>query len=84
MRTTVTLEPEADALVRRLMAERGLTFKRAVNEAILAGLAPKSARPAYSTPTFDLGAARVNLDRAVALAADLEDEHLLHKRDLGK
>lgn len=66
------------------MAERGLTFKQAVNEAILAGRAPRDSRPRYSTPTFDLGEARVNLDHAVTLAADLEDEQLLRKRDLGE
>jgi hypothetical protein len=84
MRTTITLDPEADALVRRLMAERGLTFKQAVNEAILAGRATHDSRPRYSTPTFDLGEARVPLDHATTLAADIEDEQLLRKRDLGK
>ena len=38
MRTTVTLDPDAAALVANAMRERGLTSKQAVNEAIRAGL----------------------------------------------
>lgn len=33
MRTTVTLDAESGAIVRRLMRERGLTFKQALNTA---------------------------------------------------
>ncbi len=84
VRTTITLTSEAELLVRRAMADRGLTFKDAVNEAIVAGLRVDVGRPAFSTPTFDLGRARVPLDRAIALAADLEDEELLRKRSVGK
>lgn len=84
MRTTVTLTSEANALVRKLMRERGLSFKEAVNAAILEGSRPqRSTSPRYSTPTFDLGRGP-NLDKAVALAAQLENEALMAKRDLGK
>jgi hypothetical protein len=84
MRTTITLTPDADALVRRVMRQRGLSFKEAVNAAIVDGLASTPVRATISTPTFDLGGARIPLDRAIALAADLEDEQLLRKRELGK
>ncbi|WP_457099205.1 antitoxin [Microbacterium sp. P5_E9] len=83
MRTTITLTPEADALVRRVMRERGLSFKDAVNAAIVDGLAPRP-RTAYETPVRRLGRARIPLDRALGAASDLEDEALLHKRELGK
>ena len=52
-----------------------------VGEAIPSLAAPVN--PAYSTPTFDLGTARVDLDRAVALAADL-DGSPPHDRDSGE
>ncbi|GAA4373316.1 antitoxin [Agromyces bauzanensis] len=84
MRTTITLTPDADALVRRVMRERGLSFKDAVNFAIVAGLAPAERGAPVETPTFDLGHARLPLDRATALAAELEDEQLLRKREQGK
>ena len=79
MRTTITLEPDTDAAVRRLMRERGLTFKQAVNEAIRAGAATPGRRRAFRTPSFDMGAPVVPLEKAIRLAAELEDEALLRK-----
>lgn len=76
MRTTVTLDPDTDAYVRRLMRERGLTFKEAVNEAIRAGLGRPSTVSA--TPTFRMGA-KVPLDKALRLAGELEDEELTRR-----
>jgi hypothetical protein len=79
MRTTVTLDPDTDAVVRRLMRERSLTFKQAINAAIRAGVAnPATARRAR-TPTFEMGAPRVPIDAALRLAADLEDDELIRK-----
>ncbi|MGH9172466.1 MAG: antitoxin [Acidimicrobiales bacterium] len=83
MRTTVTLDPDTEQLVRRRMRERGLSFKDAVNGAIRAGLAPLPAAP-FRTPTADLGIPVVNLDRALLLAGDLEDEEMLRKMRIGK
>lgn len=82
VRTTVTLEPDVEEAVRRLMRERGIGFKAAVNEAIRRGLAPIPADhpEARSTPTFRMGwAPEVNLDKALALAARLEDEALARR-----
>jgi hypothetical protein len=74
----VTLEPDADAIVRRLMRERGLTFKEAINEAIRGASRPRRAA-GFKTRTFDLGASALPLDKALRLAADLEDEELIRK-----
>ena len=79
MRTTVTLEPDADAIVRRLMRERGLTFKEALNDAIRAGVPGPGRRQAFRTPTFDMGQPTVPLDKALRLAGEIEDEELLRK-----
>lgn len=84
MRTTITLDPDVDAMVRTLMRERRLTFKQAVNEAIRAGLEPAGAREPFRTRTFDLGAPTLPLDRALRLAGELEDEELLRKLALRK
>lgn len=82
MRTTVTLEPDVAALVKKLMSERGLTFKQAVNDAIRKGLSgPRGVR---SFPTFDMGEPIVNLDKALQLAATLEDEEIARKMTVGK
>ena len=79
MRTTVTLEPDTDAIVRRLMRDRGLSFKQALNEAIRAGARRPGERRAFRTRTFDMGAPAIPLDKALRLAADLEDEELIRK-----
>jgi len=83
MRTTITLDPDVHALVRKLMRERGLSFKEAVNSAIRTGLssAPGQAKP---TPTFDLGEPRVPVEKALRLAGELEDEELVRKLALRK
>lgn len=39
MRTTVTLDPATERLIRLAMADRGVSFKVALNEAIQRGLA---------------------------------------------
>lgn len=82
MRTTVTLEPDTVALLQRRMKERGVSFKVALNDAIRAGLAPRGA--SYRVPTRAMGLPTVNLDRALQLAAELEDEELVRKLRLGK
>lgn len=83
MRTTVTLDPDTDDAVRRLMQERGLTFKQAVNEAIRAGAAPAKRRP-FRTRTFNMGAPLVDLDKALRLSAELEDEEIIRKLEAGR
>jgi hypothetical protein len=79
MRTTVTLDADNDLAVRRLMRERGLTFKQAVNEAIRQGLSARSRGPAFRTTTFSMGPPRIPIDKALRLAAELEDEAIIRK-----
>jgi hypothetical protein len=84
VRTTVTLDPDTYALVQRAMRERGLSFKDAVNEAIRAGLGP-APRPgrSYTTPRR-LGPARVDLTKALQVAAELEDDTLARRLAEGR
>lgn len=84
MRTTVTLDPDVDARIRKLMRERALSFKQAVNTAIRQGLAVEGEHESFDTPTFDMGPPRVPVERALRLVGDLEDEELLRKRAHGK
>jgi hypothetical protein len=79
VRTTVTLDPENDLALRRLMRERGLTFRQAVNQAIRDGLAPRRAPSEVRLPTFAMGEPLVPIDKALRLAADLEDEEIIRK-----
>lgn len=86
MRTTLTLDPDVAAKVRRVAAERGITFKAAVNAALRAGLEDGrgSGRP-YREITRSLGVQPgVNLTKALHLSADIEDEATIRKLDLRK
>lgn len=83
MRTTITLDPDVNALVRQLMAERGLSFKEAVNTALRDALSTSSAKP-FRTRTFSMGAPTVPLDHALRVAAELEDAQRRHELSMGK
>lgn len=84
MRTTVTLDADVEALIRRVMAERGLSFKEALNDAVRAGLAPSEGRGPYRLEPAHLGRPAVPLTKALRLAAELEDDEIVRKLALGK
>ena len=84
MRTTITLDPDTRLLVERAMRERGLSFKEAVNEAIRAGLGASPGEPRSYTVARDLGPARVDLTRALGVAAELEDDTIARRLAEGR
>lgn len=87
MRTTVTLVPDAERLIRNAMEHSGQSFKEVLNQAILKGLANEritpeeepfvvESRPMGLRPGYDAG--RLN-----SLADDLEaDAFLALTKDL--
>ena len=79
MRTTVTLDADTAELVRREMRERSISFKQALNDVIRRGATARRAVEPFRTVTASLGTSAVNLDRALSLVADLEDDELLRK-----
>ncbi|HZD22605.1 MAG TPA: antitoxin [Acidimicrobiia bacterium] len=83
MRTTVTLDPDTEQIVRRLMRERRISFKEALNDAIRKGVAGRKEEP-FRTKTYPMGESSVNLDRALQIAAGLEDDELIRKMRAGK
>ena len=87
MRTTVTLDPDTERLVRNLMRERGVSFKHALNDAIRAGLSPAKAPSSrrFTQKTYALGAEQnFRWDKALAIAESIEDEELSRKLALRK
>jgi len=86
VRTTVDLDPDVDARLRALARERGVPLKVVINEVLRAGVHPsRSAGDEYVLPTRPLGVRPgVDIDKALALAADLEDEGTLRKLELRK
>ncbi len=86
MRTTVTLDPDVAARLRALGAERGISFKEALNSTIRLGLRSEegAARP-YEVPARPLGLRQgIDLDKALRLAGELEDAELVRKLELRK
>lgn len=85
MRTTVTLDADVEAAIRRLMAQRGVSFKRALNDAIRLGTSTSASsgeRRSYTRPR-DLGVPAADLTHALRIAADLEDEELVTRMRRG-
>ena len=78
MRTTVTLDPDVESLLRKEVRRRGEPFKQVLNDAIRAGLrAMKRHGEPFEPLTFDMGKPQLDLTKAGSLAADLEDEELI-------
>lgn len=84
MRTTVTLDPDTEALVRRAMRERGLSMKEAINVGLRQGLGSSSEAKPYEVPTFDLGVPKVDLTKALQIAGELEDAEYIRKMHEGR
>jgi hypothetical protein len=86
VRTTITLDPDVAARLRSLARERGISFKAAVDVVLRRGLAEGAvsarpfrvqARPLHLRPGIDI-------DRAITLAAQLEDQETIRKLELRK
>lgn len=87
MRTTVTLDPDVERLIRTAMRERGLSFKEALNSAIRKGLAGEKPRRArrFVQRTFAMGPPQgFRWEKALAAAEAIEDEEILRKLSLRK
>jgi hypothetical protein len=87
VRTTLTLDDDVAAQLRRLAKDTGRPFKQVVNDALRAGLASRSAASPQDAafPTYSLGLRPgLNLDRARHLAASMEDEEIVRELELRK
>lgn len=86
MRTTVTLDDDVVAKLRAVARERNISFKEALNTSVRlgTGVVAGSSRP-YRVPTRPLGLRPgVNLDKALQIAAELEDAEIVRKLELRK
>jgi hypothetical protein len=86
MRTTITLEPDVQALIRTAMKERGVSFKEALNSAVRAGLTQgKPKRRNFVQKSYSLGGDQnFRWEKALETAAVIEDEELSRKFSLRK
>jgi class 3 adenylate cyclase len=86
MRTTVTLDEDVAARLKQAARERGVPFKVALNDAVREGLRDRT-KPAqrFRVQARPMGVRPgVNLDKALRLAGELEDEEILRKLALRK
>ena len=79
MRTTLTLDPDVAAQLKRTMRSRGDTLKATVNAALRAGLAllstPPSTPPSFKVEPLDLGPSMVgSLDNIEDVLSRVEGE----------
>ena len=79
MRTTVTLDPDTEQIVRERMEAEGISFKKALNDAIRRGAGDRARSTPFRTRTHDMGEPLVDLTHANRIAADLEDEAILER-----
>lgn len=88
MRTTVDIELALLKSLRREALRRRVPVKHLLNRLLRQALSDAPVRPEvpYQLPTFDLGLPPpgVNLDKALAVAAQLEDEEALREMHLRK
>lgn len=87
VRTTLTIDDGVFAELRELAHGSGVPFKRVVDRVLRAGIdAARKPPPKGSVRvrTFSLGTPRVPLERALHLAASLEDEEIVRKLRLRK
>lgn len=84
MRTTVTLDPDVEALLQQAMRERDASFKQVLNDGLRAGLGRSRQKvEPFRQRTFRMGRPQVDLTKATALAAELEDLELLNRLQAG-
>lgn len=85
MRTTVDLDPH---LLRRLRLEAralGVPFKQMLTTVVRRGLEERPARRRYRCPSFSMGDPHPpGFDKALTIAARLEDEEVARKLALRK
>jgi hypothetical protein len=82
MRTTLTLEPDVENLLREAMYRQGKSMKQTLNEAVRQGLMPaqgKAKTPVFKFPALPMGRPLIDLTKANALAGELEDQALIAK-----
>ena len=86
MRTTITLEPDVQALIQTVMKERGISFKEALNSTVRAGLTQgKPKRRYFMQKSYSLGSDQnFRWDKALEAVAAIEDEELSRKFSLRK
>ena len=88
MRTTTRIEDDVLEELKALARREDAPLTRVLNRTLRAGLeasrAPARRRRPYREKTYGMGRPRIDLRKALAAAAGLEDEEILRKLTLRK
>jgi hypothetical protein len=86
MRTTITLDPDVEVLLKDAMREREASFKEVVNGALRRGLRqePSAPVPKFVQQVYDMGRPLVDVTKAGALADELDDLDRIAKLAQGR
>ena len=83
LRTTLAISDDILQDLRALASKKGVSLTKTANRVPRTGRTHRGdrARPdrSYSEPVVDLGPTTVDLDRALRIAAELEDRQVLRK-----
>ncbi len=86
MRTTVRIDDELLRTLKEQAQKQNISLTRLLDRTLRAGLQalsePRRPRRRYREQTHAMGPPSVNLDKALALAAALEDEEIVRKMKL--
>jgi hypothetical protein len=76
MRTTVTLDPDVQLLLKDAAHRSGKPFKVTLNDGIRSALQPRrqQAMEPPDWPVFNMGVPLLDLTKAMALADELDDQ----------
>ena len=88
MKTTIQIDDDVLRDLKEEAHREGTSLAKLVNRMLRRGMSPsrqedKPARP-YRQKTYPMGPPKVDLDKALALAAAMEDEETLRKLAQGR
>jgi hypothetical protein len=88
MRSTVRIDDDLMVELKQRAHDAGVSLTRMLNRTLRVGLAspecPRADARPYRQRTLAMGRPLADLDKALALAADLEDEEVVRKLALRK
>jgi plasmid stability protein len=86
MRTTFDLDADLIKQLRDRAHKQGRSSKAVLEEVVRAGLGKTAApqRKKITFPTYNMGQPTVDITKALALAAEMEDQEIIRKLQLGK
>ncbi len=88
MRSTVRIDDDLLLELKERARKENISLTRLLNRTLRAGIQashkPSPRKPRYREKTYLMGTPRVDLHKALALAAELEDEEIIRKMMLRK